>query len=427
MAATDKNRMKKMMTMAAAATLATAVVVGGGSFAYLKGQADKVNEFTTNKVELTISETDNTYNIIPGTDQEKDPLVNVDYTLDSFVFLKVTDTTKLDNKDYDLVTYDIIGDWIELEELETNSNERIFYQKIKHEGNAGEIEHKDLQVLVNNEVTYLSAIVNDDMKNGDNLKTDVKLAFNAIAIQAVPFIDEDADIDNLSAEVLKQAAIDAYDEAAGEPIHVSTYTELKTAAEGIRSGQKGTIILDDDIVVDPKEYRTVSTSIAGDVTLKLNGKNISFDDEVSYSSYLFYVNGGHLTIRGDGTITAKPGNITSTFYVQGGTLTIKSGNFYSYERNINVTDHNGANAEIYGGKFYITNDTYYSTNNRMLNTEGKGQLVIKGGTFADFDPSNKVRNYANKNFVANGYEVESYLDNDDSTIYETYYKVVKSN
>ena len=63
----------------------------------------------------------------------------------------------------------------------------------------------------------------------------------------------------------------------------------------------------------------------------------------------------------------------------------------------------------------------------MLNTEGKGQLVIKGGTFADFDPSNKVRNYANKNFVANGYEVESYLDNDDSTIYETYYKVVKSN
>ena len=46
MAATDKNRMKKMMTMAAAATLATAVVVGGGSFAYLKGQADKVNEFT---------------------------------------------------------------------------------------------------------------------------------------------------------------------------------------------------------------------------------------------------------------------------------------------------------------------------------------------------------------------------------------------
>ena len=105
------NKKKKYLTTAAAASLAAAVVVGGGTFAYLKGQTDEVvNTFDVNQVTVEISETDADYEIIPGTKQSKDPSLTIDNTLTSFLFVKVTDNTKL-SENKSLVSYKIANGW----------------------------------------------------------------------------------------------------------------------------------------------------------------------------------------------------------------------------------------------------------------------------------------------------------------------------
>ena len=51
----------------------------------LKDKTDKtVNNFNTNKVIADITETENNYNIIPGTSQSKDPTVIVETTIPAY-------------------------------------------------------------------------------------------------------------------------------------------------------------------------------------------------------------------------------------------------------------------------------------------------------------------------------------------------------
>ena len=194
------NKRKKLMTTAIAGSMAASIVIGGGTFAYLQSQTDDVvNEFKTEQVKVEISEfPHDPYDIIPGTEQDKDPSVTVKNTVEAFVFLNVTDNT------YGLVTYEIDDTiWTKLE-----GYENVYYKKVPA---AADENGTTLKVLKDDKVSYDKDLINEDMldENGD-LRTDVALSFNAFAIQARPFTDPTDPADPTTAPTDATAAAAAY-------------------------------------------------------------------------------------------------------------------------------------------------------------------------------------------------------------------------
>lgn len=156
-----KNR---LVSTAIAGTLAAAILVGGGTFAYLKANTEPVtNTFTAQTVEVSLAETTgNTYTILPGSESAKDPKVTVpsNVNVDSFVFVKVDDTTK------GAVTWNIADGWTPVDGT-TN-----VYSRAVTASNEDQI----FDVLKDNKVTYSA-----DLENGVGDKT--TLSFTAYLIQ----------------------------------------------------------------------------------------------------------------------------------------------------------------------------------------------------------------------------------------------------
>lgn len=171
-----KTKKKKLLTTGLAVALAAMMLIGGGTFAYLQANTENtVNAFSTNNVEVKIAETtgDN-YNIVPGTEQSKDPKVTATATVDAYVYVEVTDKTD------GLVTYDIADGWIPLKDT---SN--IYYREI-----VADDKIQGISVLKNDKVKYSSDIGNSDMLDADgNLKSGLELTFKAYAAQKAPFND----------------------------------------------------------------------------------------------------------------------------------------------------------------------------------------------------------------------------------------------
>ena len=164
------NTKKKMMTAAIAGSLAAAMVVGGGTFAYLSQQTDQVtNKFKPNHALVEINETENDYEIIPGTEQTKDPSLTPDVTLDSYLYAIVTDETQ------GLVSYTVADGWKKLDDL-SDETKSVYYRKVTEADNGTAIN-----ILKDNKVSYDAGITNDDMKD------DAKLKFRGFVIQAEPF------------------------------------------------------------------------------------------------------------------------------------------------------------------------------------------------------------------------------------------------
>lgn len=171
-----KVNKKNIAITGVAVSLAAVMLIGGGTFAYLKGETDPVtNNFRTNQVLVNLEETTgNDYNIIPGTTQKKDPKVTVNNTVDAYVFVEITDET--DN----LVDYAIADGWIPLDGVPN-----VYYRFV-----SAIQDIKEFSVLKNDEVKYSKALENNDMiDNSGYLKTGINLTFNAVAIQAEPFAD----------------------------------------------------------------------------------------------------------------------------------------------------------------------------------------------------------------------------------------------
>ena len=173
-----KVNKKNIAITGVAVSLAAVMLVGGGTFAYLKGETDPItNSFRTNQVQVSLEETTgNEYNIIPGTTQRKDPKVTVNNTVDAYVFVEITDET--DN----LVDYAIADGWMPL-----NGVPNVYYRLV-----SAAQDVKEFSVLANDEVRYSKALENHDMTDGSgSLKRDINLTFNAVAIQAEPFANEE--------------------------------------------------------------------------------------------------------------------------------------------------------------------------------------------------------------------------------------------
>jgi len=201
----NKKSKSKVLTGVLAVSLAAALLIGGGTFSYLYSSTEKdtVNEFNPNLVNGEINESgDGQYQIIPGTAQTKDPTVKVNASVDSYVYLYVTDTTE------ELVEYQIdTNTWTEIDNSDgewnyvltdkgySSETTKIYYTKaeVNETGTSQELTYG---VLVNDTVSYNSSLENGDMLDEDgNLRKGLALTFSAEAVQAEGFADYEEALD----------------------------------------------------------------------------------------------------------------------------------------------------------------------------------------------------------------------------------------
>ncbi len=386
----------RMITTVTAVALAAVLLIGGGTFAYLQGESENVvNNFKTNQVNVSISETgDRQYNIVPGTSEDKDPKVTVNNTVDAYVFVEVTDTTE------GLVDYEIAEGWQRL-----TGYKNIYYRIVN-----GDAEQKDFYILKNNRVTYDAGLKNSDMLKDGQLKENIELSFRAYAVQKEGF----------------DTAEKAWNHI---PVLAGTQEELTQAIEN-----GGNIKLEDNVSISPEgtgEDMIAQIDVKKDTNIDLNGKNLSVDtsvkdEELSYTPVILAISGGTTVLDGEGSINAEAGyNNSFGINVNGGTLIINDGSYYGSMTAVQVQK---GNLIINGGFFDLAETIKEAAPDfvkYLINCidenykNGTAQIEIKGGTFVNFDPSNNPEG-TGTSYVADGYKVVSEVQDSG----EIWYRVV---
>lgn len=163
------NRRRSVSSRAFIALLALVLVIGcvaGGTVAWLVATTDTVtNTFTYGKIDITLTETERTYNIVPGVALAKDPKVTVKAgSEDCWLFVKVGQPIAF----ADGVSYGIADGWTKLED-------GVYYREVSKADTDSEY-----YVLKNNEVTVSSALTKEDIAKVGGSPT---LTFTAYAVQ----------------------------------------------------------------------------------------------------------------------------------------------------------------------------------------------------------------------------------------------------
>ncbi len=182
----------------------------------------------------------------------------------------------------------------------------------------------------------------------------------------------------------------------------------------------GTVIYDlAEVLAGVEEYtltENITTDgpivIASKVTINLGGFTIASTENDKIGDGIFkVVAGGELTINGEGTLNAAANGsgYAMAIWADGGKVIINGGIY----TNVGAGDHdqydliyvkNGGIIEINGGEF-ISETPRWTLNSH--NTE-VGEIVVKGGSFYQYDPSNINTDEAEGvQWVAEGYEVKA--------------------
>ena len=159
------------------------------------------------------------------------------------------------------------------------------------------------------------------------------------------------------------------------------------------------------------------------VTINLNGNTITgpiTGTTEKPTSYLFYVDGGTLEIKGEGKIETKQAYYSIPVWVNEGTVNIYGGEFYNAGDGCDLIYASGnGNVNIYGGYFRATdkegNEDGTLNTNTALNKQDAARETAKinvyGGSFYKFDPANNLSEGPKTNFVAEGYTSVQVGDN----------------
>ena len=196
-----------------------------------------------------------------------------------------------------------------------------------------------------------------------------------------------------------------YEVAKANPVAEIDGVKYDTLSQAIAAleGKGGTIKLLRDINAPSMNYK-----ITENITIDLNGHNITG----SGAEGVFYVyTSGHLTITGDGVITAVENNkaaIAVQVFSEKAKVTLEGG---TYKQQItNTNDPHFDLIYVYYGTAEIKGGTYEgATPDWTLNcydasyTSGAANIIVKGGTFVGFDPANNEAEGKGTNFVAAGY------------------------
>ncbi|MCD7722893.1 MAG: autotransporter adhesin family protein [Clostridiales bacterium] len=371
---------KKTATAAFAIVLAVILAVGGGTLAYYSyGSVGASNNISANFNWVALTETDGKpvadsqsgnitnsgfYEIVPGTSQDKNPVVKVSYSVNSYVYVVIEDNTgKLtswqaapgwsllsDSTDSQTGTttyiyYRLVTTDDEVEETKTDSNSNVTYYK------------NSFSVLKDDVISYSASLSNSDTiesvdsKGNVTLKSGLKLTVQAYIIQASPFAD----------------AQNAYLAISGNGVAVNentgvVATTLEAAVSAAKTGN--TITLLDDCAVSGT--LTLSSNI--ELTLNLDGHSLT--NSVSDDGCVLAVSKGSLTVADTAGGGGVIGNLTGQAGVllSGGSVTV-SGGTVSGSAGIITT---GGTLNITGGAVaglstnYETMDVYYANDGETV-------------------------------------------------------------
>lgn len=164
------------------------------------------------------------------------------------------------------------------------------------------------------------------------------------------------------------------------------------------------------------------------VTVNLNGNTIKSGlfaesngviSTGTSDSYPFWVQGGTLNIKGEGTIEADDCTYSMAVYATGGEVNIYGGEYYNQGDACDLI-YAGGNAEvnIHGGYFKATlnngadgTENEHSALNLRDADRSTAHIYVLGGTFYKFNPANNVSEGENTNFVKEGYTSVQVGDN----------------
>lgn len=158
-----------------------------------------------------------------------------------------------------------------------------------------------------------------------------------------------------------------------------------------------------------------------ELTINLNGKTISsgvFSEnngvitEGNTDSYPFFVQkDGELIIKGNGVVRSSDANYSMAVWAKGGKVKIYGGKFYNAGDGCDlIYASNEGDVEIYGGEFHATERSgeVPGTKNKFsalnLKDNSNSRIVVYGGKFYGFNPSDNLSEGPNTNFVADGYK-----------------------
>ena len=173
-----------------------------------------------------------------------------------------------------------------------------------------------------------------------------------------------------------------------------------------------TVALTDNVVLSKELV------VEKDLTIDLNGKTLATASNWTRSgddtySFPLMVSAGTLTIKGEGKIVAGDGDYSMAVWVRGGNLVVDGGDFYNGGETTDLIYVQTGNLTINGGKFVAAEKgAGEGTNNKRcaLNCQdasykaGTATIVVRGGTFFEFDPANNVSEGDNTNFVDADYQ-----------------------
>ncbi len=156
-------------TRAFVALLAVVLVIGcvaGGTVAWLTATTDPVtNIFTYGNIDITLTETEREYKIVPGATIAKDPKVTVEGGSEAcWLFVEVTENNWIDELKYTMAT-----GWTKLEN-------GVFYREV-----SADVADQEFEVLNGNKVTVEQSLTKTTV---DTKKaTPPTLTFKAYAVQ----------------------------------------------------------------------------------------------------------------------------------------------------------------------------------------------------------------------------------------------------
>ena len=369
--------MKRKSLVAALGVVLVLLLAVGVTMAYLQGKTDTViNKFKDNEVDISINETTgNDYNILPGTEQDKDPTLTVTATTPAYAYVEITDNTQ------NLVTWELNDGWTAL----GTSYPNVYYRELPGQSSA-----YTFPLLKDNKVSYSSTLTTQDIRAGkaaaDAANVEMNLEFTGYAMQKVPFNDP----------------VTAWLAAAAQP--VGTLQELKDALAAGKS-----VVLTADMDLD--EQLVVNNP----AVIDLNGHTISntndLRNQATNTLALISVQGADadLTLVGNGTVKAKADDCYAVDVRDGGKLTIDGG---SYVGNVSAVYVDTGDLVINGGSFDIqqladgTDAAQYRflIDNLDANwTNNTNHVTINGGSFHNFDPDDNASEGAHTDYVPTGY------------------------
>ena len=198
------------------------------------------------------------------------------------------------------------------------------------------------------------------------------------------------------------------------------------------ASELGSALNEGKIVALSKDITSNDTIVVNNktATLDANGKTVDntndiWNEDKNNWSLVSARNQANLTITGNGNFKAKENDCFAVDVQDGSTVTIKNGTFVGNVHAVYVLE---GTAIIEGGTYSVQQK--YSDASKadefVLNcydanrANGTAKIIIKGGTFINFNPADCQAEGAHTNFVANGYKVTSKTVGKD-----TYYTVVK--